>query len=150
MEPPEEASDPHGRGSPAGPPSTPALDPESPRYQPWAEKQITNAAKEKRPLKDYLSEFDALIAGQDIRDSGSWDPQHQERVLSARYSAPATRPPARRRRRRRSSGPGTTAAITPVREGSTAAQGRPPGRRRPRRGRRARAGNRSPGQPEAR
>jgi hypothetical protein len=89
------------RSSETGPPPE-FLNPESPRYQPWAEKQISNAAKEKRPLAEFLAEFDARLAAIGLRESGSWDPQHNERLL-ARFSSGGSAP-ARRRRRRRSGG----------------------------------------------
>jgi hypothetical protein len=85
----------------SGPPPE-FLNPESPRYQPWAEKQISNATKEKRPLAEFLEEFDARLAAIGQPESGSWDPQHNERLLAKFSSAgPA---PSRRRRRRRPSG----------------------------------------------
>ncbi|HUY24882.1 MAG TPA: hypothetical protein VMV09_06215 [Candidatus Saccharimonadales bacterium] len=82
----------------SGPPPE-FLNPESPRYQPWAEKQISNATKEKRPLAEFLEEFDAKLAVIGQRDSGSWDPQHNERLL-AKFSSPGSLPNRRRRRRR--------------------------------------------------
>ncbi|MGA8206719.1 MAG: hypothetical protein WB867_01640, partial [Candidatus Dormiibacterota bacterium] len=85
----------------SGPPPE-FLNPESPRYQPWAEKQISNATKEKRPLAEFLEEFDAKLAAIGPRDSGSWDPQHNERLLAKFSSGGAA--PSRRRRRRRPAG----------------------------------------------
>lgn len=85
--------------SPASGPPPEFLNPESPRYQPWAEKQISNATKEKRPLAEFLQEFDAKLAVTGQRDSGSWDPQHNERLL-AKFSSPGSLPTRRRRRRR--------------------------------------------------
>ena len=73
------------------------LNPESPRYQPWVEKQIFNASKEKRPLEEFLAEFEARVAAQGHVAMGAWDPGRNERLL-ARFSAPAS--PHRRRRRR--------------------------------------------------
>ena len=83
----------------SGPPPE-FLNPESPRYQPWAEKQqISNAVKEKRPLAEFLEEFDARLAVLGQRESGSWDPQHNERLL-AKFSSAGSAPSGHRRRRR--------------------------------------------------
>ena len=66
------------------------LNPESPRYQPWAEKQITNAVKEKRPLQEFMAEFDARVTAYGDIGSGTWDPRHQEQLL-AKFSGPQSR-----------------------------------------------------------
>jgi hypothetical protein len=95
-------------GLDSGPPPE-FLNPESPRYQPWAEKQISNATKEKRPMAEFLQDFDAKLAVIGQRDSGSWDPQHNERLLAKFSSAPAA--PSRRRRRHR---PGGRSPAQPV------------------------------------
>lgn len=94
----QEAS-PAPQESPASGPPPEFLNPESPRYQPWAEKQISNATKEKRPLAEFLEEFDARLALIGQRESGSWDPRHNERLL-AKFSSPASTPSRRRRRHR--------------------------------------------------
>ena len=124
--------------------------PESPRYQPWAEKQITNAVKEKRPLQEFLAEFDARLASYGQRASGNWDPQHNDRLLAKFSSSTA---PSRRRRRRRPGG--QTATPRPAGVGQTprspaslppALQGDPNSGsdRRRRRRRRPRGGRRGP------
>ncbi|MGH7666477.1 MAG: hypothetical protein ACREN1_04085 [Candidatus Dormibacteria bacterium] len=139
---------------PGGGPPPEVLDPESPRYQPWAEKQITNAAKEKRPLEDFLAEFDAKLAGYGDRESGSWDPNHQERLL-AKFSPATTGSGQARRRRRRPAGgggaPRPPVRGQPIRATPAAVGGDSPERsstreRRRRRRRRPRAGRR-PGGP---
>jgi len=138
---PEQSSD-------SGPPPE-FLNPESPRYQPWAEKQISNATKEKRPLTEFLAEFDARLAAIGQRESGSWDPQHNERLL-ARFSSGGSSP-ARRRRRRRPGGhppaqaqaaggavgqPGAAAQTSAKAGMGTSSASRRRRRRRPRGGRR--------------
>lgn len=103
------------------------LNPESPRYQPWAEKQqISNATKEKRPLAEFLAEFDARLAAIGQRESGSWDPQHNERLL-ARFSPGGGSAPARRRRRHRSGGrpPASQSQAAGVAVGQPGAAGQP-------------------------
>jgi hypothetical protein len=100
-QPDQEAPNDAQESSEVGPPPE-FLNPESPRYQPWAEKQLSNATKEKRPLEEFLAEFDARLAAIGQRESGSWDPQHNERLL-ARFSSTSSAP-ARRRRRRRPGG----------------------------------------------
>ena len=86
----------------AGPPPE-FLNPESPRYQPWAEneKRITNAVKEKRPLQEFMAEFDARVTAYGDVGSGNWDPQHQEKLLARFSSARPSSAPSRRRRRHR-------------------------------------------------
>lgn len=147
-------SDPDGPEQPAvgdgvGPPPE-FLNPESPRYQPWAEKQITNAVKEKRPLEEFLAEFDARVATYGLVESGSWDPQHNERLL-ARFSSAVV--PGRKRRRRRPAGPGAGSPravpgqIPPPVPGPPAAANSEAGvrsERRRRRRRRPRGGRRPP------
>ncbi|MGH7610707.1 MAG: hypothetical protein ACREN4_01675 [Candidatus Dormibacteria bacterium] len=117
-----------------------ALDPESPRYQPWAEKQLTNASKEKRPLAEFLAEFEERIAAQGGVDHPRWDPERNQRALARLTGASAT--PRRRRRRR----PGSAAARAPRPAPSPAAKaapetsaGRLGARRRRRRGGRGRS-----------
>jgi hypothetical protein len=83
------------------------LNPESPRYQPWAEKRIFNAIKEKRPLQEFMAEFDSRVTAYGDLSPGSWDPQHNDRLL-ARFTSPASGP--RRRRRRRPGGGGPSSA----------------------------------------
>ncbi|MGC2192958.1 MAG: hypothetical protein WA751_11575 [Candidatus Dormiibacterota bacterium] len=130
------------------------LNPESPRYQPWAEKQITNAVKEKRPLQEFMVEFDARVVAYGEIGSGNWDPQHQEKLLAKFSSARPNSAPSRRRRRRRPAG--APAAQQP----QSRVQGRHPGagpsappataeagpgaERRRRRRRRPRGGRRPP------
>jgi hypothetical protein len=104
----------------SGPPPE-FLNPESPRYQPWAEKQISNATKEKRPLAEFLEEFDARLAAIGQRESGSWDPQHNERLL-AKFSSAGPAPSRRRRRRRPGGHPPAQAAGL---EGRQPAPGQP-------------------------
>jgi len=134
----------------AGPPPIPEiLNPESTRYQPWAEKQITNAVKEKRPLEEFMAEFDTRVAAYGDIGSGSWDPQHQDRLL-AKFSPHRPSSGPSRRRRRRSSGalgaqqvpsrapgrpPGAASSARPV-----PAEPGPGGERRRRRRRRPRGG----------
>jgi hypothetical protein len=101
------------------------LNPESPRYQPWAEKQISNATKEKRPLADFLADFDARLAAIGQRDSGSWDPQHNERLL-ARFASGGSSPARRRRRRRPGGRPPAQAQAAGVAVGQSGAAGQPP------------------------
>ncbi len=138
-------------------PSPEFQNPESPRYQPWAEKQITNAVKEKRPLQEFMAEFDSRVAAYGDIDSGSWDPQHQERLL-AKFNPGRPRPvPSRRRRRHRSanSPPGAPSQaqgqIRNTRPGAAplpaTAAGGAPGERRRRRRRRPRGGRRPPEAP---
>ncbi|HVB53209.1 MAG TPA: hypothetical protein VNF24_03330 [Candidatus Acidoferrales bacterium] len=130
------------------------LNPESPHYQPWAEKQITNAVKEKRPLQEFMAEFDARVTAYGEIGSGSWDPQHQEGLL-AKFSP--TRPastPSRRRRRRRPAGAPVAQQPQASGQGRRPGPGAPPppaaaaagggAERRRRRRRRPRGGGRSP------
>lgn len=148
MEPPEPAPEVPAPGDP--PPEF--LNPESPRYQPWAEKQITNAVKEKRPLPEFMAEFDARVVAYGDISSGTWDPQHQERLL-ARFSSPRPGGSAPRRRRRRR--PGSAPAGPPAagRGANRRPSGTPnqpvvepgsTGERRRRRRRRPRGGRRPP------
>ncbi len=123
-------------------PPPPSLDPESPHYQPWAEKQIFNASKEKRPLEEFLADFSARVEAAGQPAIGGWDPTHNERMLARYLPNPA---PGRRRRRRPSgrgqgarSNPGQPRPTPEAREtGPTAPErhrrrrGRPRGGRRP-------------------
>src|SRR5487761_1442298 len=154
MEPVEGASLGPTAGESESAPPPEFLNPESPRYQPWAEKQITNAVKEKRPLAEFMREFDATVAAYGELASGSWDPQHQERLL-ARFAPARPGPaPGRRRRHRRPGGgsanpapsPGSTSR-RPVGQTPVAAAPPSPGQggdRRRRRRRRSRAGRKPP------
>jgi hypothetical protein len=138
------------RSSDSGPPPE-FLNPESPRYQPWAEKQITNATKEKRPLAEFLAEFDARLAAIGQRESGNWDPQHNERLL-ARFSSGGAAPARRRRRRRPGGRPPVQSQVAGVGVGQPAAAGQPQAKAgagtnsasRRRRRRRPRGGHRGP------
>jgi hypothetical protein len=135
----------------AGPPPE-FLNPESPRYQPWAEKQITNAVKEKRPLQEFMAEFNARVTAYGDIESGSWDPGQQERLL-AKFSLPRPGGTSPRRRRRRrpggasaappSAGPGGSRRPTVAPPAQAAASG-PAGEHRRRRRRRSRGGRRPP------
>lgn len=150
--PEEELTGPPAEQTEAGGPPPEFLNPESPRYQPWAEKQITNAVKEKRPLQEFMAEFDARVATYGDIGSGTWDPSHQERLLAKFSNAQRSGSAPRRRRRRR---PGGSPAGPPVT--SKAPNRRPPGappqpstesgsagERRRRRRRRPRGGRRPP------
>ncbi|MGH7608791.1 MAG: hypothetical protein ACREOD_02435 [Candidatus Dormibacteria bacterium] len=121
--PPEpEAAEP---GAPEDPALEPGfLDPESPRYQPWAEKQIFNASKEKRPLAEFLEEFGARIEALGGPDQPHWDREHNARAL-ARFVAPAgPQHPRRHRRAGTSRGAGQAGPRqTPQAEGSSAGEG---------------------------
>lgn len=75
------------------------LNPESAHYQPWAEKQISNATKDKRPLSEYMAEMEVRLNGYGDLPAARWDPQRQERLLS-RFAVPVPARPKRRRRRR--------------------------------------------------
>ncbi|MGC1185270.1 MAG: hypothetical protein WBA31_09000 [Candidatus Dormiibacterota bacterium] len=128
------------------------LNPESPRYQPWAEKQITNAVKEKRPLKEFLADFDARVVAYGDIGSGTWDPQYQERLL-AKFASPGPGggAPRRRRRRRPSGTPAGPPAAgrgpnrrPPGSPGQAVAEPGSAGERRRRRRRRPRGGRRPP------
>jgi hypothetical protein len=83
------------------------LNPESVHYQPWAEKQISNASKEKRPLADYMAEMEERLGSYGELPQARWDPERQERLL-ARFAVTA---PGRSRRRHRRRGGATGAAV---------------------------------------
>ena len=83
------------------------LNPESVHYQPWAEKQISNASKDKRPLAEFMAELELRLSDYGELPTPSWDPGRQEQLL-AHFSSPG---PARpRRRRRRGQGPARQAS----------------------------------------
>jgi hypothetical protein len=117
-----------------GPPAPAAplpefLNPESTHYQPWAEKQIFNAAKEKRSLDEFMVDFQARLAGYSDLPEARWDPQHQDHLL-ARF---AVGTPARSKRHRRRRGAGQA---SPAAGGARPqpAEGQPGRGRRPLRG----------------
>ncbi len=80
------------------------MNPESEHYQPWADKQIVNAAKEKRPLADFLAEFDERLRASGPISEPVWEVDRNLRLLARFSSAPAT-PKKRRRRSRSGRGP---------------------------------------------
>ena len=97
-----------------GPPAPAAplpefLNPESTHYQPWAEKQIFNAAKEKRSLDEFMVDFQARLAGYSDLPEARWDPQHQDQLL-ARFPG-ATPSRSKRHRRRRGAGQARVLAV---------------------------------------
>ena len=154
MDQPDEAppASPDAGGLAGGPPPE-FQNPESPRYQPWAEKQITNAVKEKRPLEEFMAEFDSRVAAYGDIGSGNWDPQHQDRLLAKFSPHRPSSGPSRHRRRRSPGAPGAqpAPARAPGRPPGAAPSGRPVpsdsgpgGERRRRRRRRPRGGRRPP------
>jgi hypothetical protein len=116
------------------PPAPPAalpefLNPESTHYQPWAEKQIFNSAKEKRSLDEFMADFQARLDGYSELPEARWDPRHQDQLL-ARFAV-ATPGRSKRHRRRRGAGPASVDAGTTR---SQPAEGQPGRGRRTRRG----------------
>ena len=90
------------------------MNPESEHYQPWADKQIFNSSKDKRPLEEFLLEFE-----QRLREAGPvgepvWEPDRNQRLL-ARFDPRPAEPPRKSRRRRRPSGraPAVSPAAVP-------------------------------------
>ncbi|HUY09035.1 MAG TPA: hypothetical protein VMW80_06235 [Candidatus Dormibacteraeota bacterium] len=139
---------------PEGGPPPEFLNPESPRYQPWAEKRITNAVKEKRPLREFMAEFDTRVTAYGEIGSGSWDPERQETLLAKFSSVRPKSAPSRRRRRRRPAGAAATQPAPARGQGRRPSIGVPPpqvaaepgagAERRRRRRRRPRGGRRPP------
>jgi|GEM_PF-5659608 len=121
--PTEAAGEPASAPGGSGPGALPEfLNPESAHYQPWAEKQISNASKDKRPLADYMAEMELRLGEYGELPTPGWDPGRQDQLL-ARFSSPA---PGRTRRRRRR-GPGPARDQAPQAPHSQ----RPPQQRRP-------------------
>ncbi|MHB8554664.1 MAG: hypothetical protein ACYDCB_03245 [Candidatus Dormibacteria bacterium] len=105
------------------------LDPESTHYQPWAEKQIFNATKEKRPLAAYMADFEERLQAYPELPPAQWDPSRQEQLL-ARFAAVV---PGRSKRHRRRRG-GASVQPVPAARSQAAARPAQPGRgRSPRR-----------------
>ncbi|HVA22454.1 MAG TPA: hypothetical protein VNN74_10225 [Candidatus Micrarchaeia archaeon] len=116
------------------------LDPESTRYQPWAEKQrqTGNAAKEKRPLEAFLQDLDLTLVGYGEPPPLRWRPWSESSSLArfgqtepARDRQPGSGPSQGLRRGRRRGGrpPLDRQAREPATAGGAAppAPGRPPG-----------------------
>jgi hypothetical protein len=110
-----------------GPPAPPAplpefLNPESTHYQPWAEKQIFNAAKEKRSLDEFMVDFQARLDAYSDLPEALWDPQHQDQLL-ARFAV-GTPGRSKRHRRRRGAGQASAAVGTNRRQPAEGQAGR--------------------------
>lgn len=80
------------------------LNPESTHYQPWAEKQIFNASKDKRPLAEFMANFEERLQAYPEMPPPRWDPGRQEQLL-ARFAVAAPGRVKRRRRRRGAAAP---------------------------------------------
>lgn len=119
------------------------LNPESVHYQPWAEKQISNASKEKRPLADFMAEMEERLGSYGELPEARWDPQRQEQLL-ARFAPSSPGRTRRRHRRRGGSGAAHEPTLTPAAPIASAAPGNQ--RRRPKPARAPAAG---PAQPTA-
>lgn len=133
-----------GAGPPPGSEPLPEfLNPESIHYQPWAEKQLSNASKEKRPLADFMAEMEERLNSYGTLPEMRWDPERQEHLLD-RFAASV--PGRSRRRHRRRTGAAGAAAAAP-------AEARPGGARGQRRRRKpvtlAATPQPSPGAPAA-
>ncbi|MHB1575874.1 MAG: hypothetical protein ACYCX9_05085 [Candidatus Dormibacteria bacterium] len=102
------------------------LNPESIHYQPWAEKQISNASKEKRPLADFMAEMEERLSSYGEVPQARWDPARQEQLL-ARF---AVATPGRSRRRHRRRGSSSAVPAAPVGPSEARPGGAPKGQRR--------------------
>ena len=125
------------------------MNPESEHYQPWADKQIFNASKDKRPLAEFLAEFEERLQAAGPVTEPAWEPNRNHRLL-ARFDPRSAEPRRKSRRRRRPAGhpPSPAVAATsgspkaprprpsrpaPAVPGAPAAPGHGPRRRRRRR-----------------
>ena len=97
------------------------LNPESTHYQPWAEKQIFNATKDKRALEAFMADFEERLNAYPELPQPHWDPSRQEQLL-ARFAVAAPGRPKRRRRRRGGASPQPALAASPP---PSARQGHP-------------------------
>ncbi|MDA8395855.1 MAG: hypothetical protein M0T72_11595, partial [Candidatus Dormibacteraeota bacterium] len=84
------------------------MNPESEHYQPWADKQIVNASKDKRPLAEFLLEFEQRLREAGPVGEAAWEPDRNQRLL-ARFDPRPAGPGHKSRRRRRPSGRGPAA-----------------------------------------
>jgi len=94
------------------PPTAPLpefLNPESTHYQPWAEKQIFNATKDKRPLEAFMADLEERLKAYPELPQAHWDPSRQEQLLARFAVAVPSRSKRRRRHRSGSSAPATPA-----------------------------------------
>ena len=91
------------------------MNPESEHYQPWADKQIVNASKDKRPLAEFLLEFEQRLREAGPVGEAAWEPDRNQRLL-ARFDPRPAEPRHKSRRRRRPSGRGAAAipAAAPI------------------------------------
>ena len=96
------------------------LNPESVHYQPWAEKQLSNASKEKRPLADFMAEMEERLNSYGTLPEMRWDPERQEHLLD-RFAASV--PGRSRRRHRRRTGAAGAAAAGPAEARTGGARG---------------------------
>ncbi len=101
------------------------MNPESEHYQPWADKQIFNASKDKRPLEEFLLEFE-----QRLREAGPvgepvWEPDRNQRLL-ARFDPRPAEPRRKSRRRKRPSGRANAASPAAAASPARPSRSRPP------------------------
>ena len=108
------------------------LDPESTHYQPWADKQIFNATKDKRPLAAFMADFEERLQAYPELPPAHWDPRRQEQLL-ARFAAVVPGRSKRHRRRRGGASvqpvPATRSQVSP--RPAQPGRGRRPGRAAP-------------------
>lgn len=101
------------------------MNPESEHYQPWADKQIFNASKDKRPLEEFLLEFEQRLQEAGPVGEPVWEPGRNQRLL-ARFDPRPAEPRHKSRRRRRPAGrapaPSPVAGPSPARQ----SRSRPP------------------------
>ncbi|NNM97436.1 MAG: hypothetical protein HKL89_07510 [Candidatus Dormibacteraeota bacterium] len=86
------------------------LNPESTHYQPWAEKQIFNATKDKRTLEAFMADFENRLEAYPELPQPHWDSSRQEQLLARFAVASPSR--SKRRRRHRSGSPAPAAAAS--------------------------------------